>query len=75
MELYFYIAGPKRARRKLYFEQGTFPSFEVLAYPVPHKRFCDHLPRISMCAFECYFRFLELIVAEVLVKLPHVYFR
>jgi len=42
MELYFYIVGPKTARRTPYYEQGTYQSFEVLAYLVLHTRFYDH---------------------------------
>ena len=75
MELYFYIVGPKREHHTLYFERGTSPSFEVLAYPAQHKRFCDHLPKTSKCVFECYYRFLELIASAVLVKLRLACFR
>ena len=42
MELYFYIVSLKTVLRILYFEQGTSPSFEVLAYPIRHIRFYDH---------------------------------
>lgn len=42
MELYFYIVSLETVLRIQYFEQGTSPSFEVLAYPILHIRFYDH---------------------------------
>jgi len=75
MELYFYIVGPKRERRTQYCERGTSPFFEVLAYLARHRRFFDHLLKTLMCVFECYYRFLALIDAEVLIKHRRAYFR